>query len=267
MVRWRHNALTVPPVPDGLHVVAAGSGWLAVEKPAGISVHNDPGMDACAMAARQVARAPGLGERIGCVAPLRFSPVHRLDQATSGVLLLACRRVVAQQLSDCFRNHQVRKSYVALVVGRLEPHGGQRWGVWDAPLSKRSSGRRRPSGSPPRKAAVTRYRVWGYSSGYTLIECRPETGRIHQIRRHACIAGHPVAGDRRYGPKILADRLSEETGCHYHALHCRSLSIPLLGGAIRLRSRRMPERFRRLVGAVGSVDRSERPCRHRHPLP
>jgi 23S rRNA-/tRNA-specific pseudouridylate synthase len=260
MVRRRNDSLKALPVSAGLHVVGAGSGWIAVEKPPGISVHNDPGMDACAMAARLVARSPGLAQRIGCLTPVRFFPVHRLDQATSGLLLLACRRAAAQQLSDCFRNHQVRKSYVALVVGRFDPRCGRRWGVWDAPLSNRSSGRRRPSGSPPRRAAVTRYRVWGHAGGCTLIECRPETGRIHQIRRHACMAGHPVVGDRRYGSVILADRLAEAIGCHYHALHCRSLVIPLPGGAIRLRTRRMPERFRRLVDAVGPADCSDQPC-------
>ena len=211
-------------------VLAAGRGWLAVDKPAGMSVHNAPGEDLCSLVSQGIRQQAELRDRIG-ISPLQdINPVHRLDSETSGVILLstdpACFRFFSQQFND----RLVQKTYVAMVHGRLEaPTGRDGWGMWQWPLSKTAGGRTHPQGPAPRQPSRTKYRVMDHSAHYTLVEIELLTGRTHQIRRHAKLAGHPVVGDARYGSDRAIKFLKEHCGFDRLALHARTLTLQLPG--------------------------------------
>jgi 23S rRNA-/tRNA-specific pseudouridylate synthase len=158
--------------------------------------------------------------------------VHRLDKETSGVLLLALDGKRATWLTDLFRARKVQKTYLAIVVGTPR----ERAFTETAPLSeidKRTGDVRavRSGGRP----AVTHVRVLATDAAGTLalVECRPETGRSHQLRVHLALNGLPILGDKRYGgppPRHLAPALLELAAEH-HMLHAARLAFAPHEGA------------------------------------
>jgi 23S rRNA-/tRNA-specific pseudouridylate synthase len=152
--------------------------------------------------------------------------VHRLDKETSGVVLLAAQSEVFRFLSGQFAAGQVSKLYQAVVHGRLEtPLDEDDWQRWTWPLTPKAAGRRNPRGSGERRAATTLFRVIRHLSRYSLIQCRPVTGRTHQIRRHAVLAGHGVVGDRRYGSMRAVRYLEQHLNFSRLALHAAELTF------------------------------------------
>lgn len=223
---------TGPGPPDGgvgsaLAVVAAGPGWIAVDKPAGMSVHNDPGGDLVARLKQRLAAEAELVERCAFRPGAPIQPVHRLDRETSGLVLVALAPAAVRELMAAFAERRVGKTYLAVVHGNLEAPGTE--GFWEFPLAPGAGGRRHPAGPGPRQDARTRFRVLSQGDGFTLAACRPATGRKHQIRRHACLAGHPLAGDRRYGPEAWAAELERRLGFRRLALHALRLELVLPG--------------------------------------
>ena len=216
-------------------VLAVGKGWVAVDKPAGMSVHNAPGEDLCSLVPQSIQKQPDIRERFGAGLALADSaidihPVHRLDRETSGVVLLAADREIFRFFSKQFDARTVQKIYVALAHGLLEiPRTKDLWGTWEWPLAKTAAGRHHPQGSGPRQASRTRFRVLDHSAHYTMVEMELLTGRTHQIRRHAKLAGHPIVGDARYGSDRAVKFLSEQRGFNRLALHARSLTLRLPG--------------------------------------
>ncbi len=168
-----------------IKIVAQEEGWMCVEKPSGISVHNEPGKDLISLLSARL-EPEGI-----------LQPVHRLDKETSGLLLLALDHPTLTRLSELFAQGKVKKRYKALVHGNFEPD--QPRGTWDTPLSKQAGGRTDPKGKGKKQEAVTRYRVLEQSPHYALLDIELLTGRKHQIRRHAKLNRHPVVGDKRYG--------------------------------------------------------------------
>lgn len=194
-----------------LDIISRGDGWIGVDKPHGMSVHNDPGRDVISILTRRLNR------------PEVLQPVHRLDRDTSGVLLVATTPPVLKKLSACFQTGTVSKTYLALVHGHFEDTGQ---GIWTFPLSKQAGGRQNPGGSGKKVAASTRYEILDQSPHYTLLRICLDTGRKHQIRRHARMAGHPVVGDQRYGSVRALKFLSENRGFRRLGLHAAGLEIP-----------------------------------------
>ena len=204
-------------------VVASGAGWLLVDKPGGISVHNDPGRDLCSRLRKYLDSNANHCDAIGLDPGFGLHPVHRLDKETSGVIMLACRRDVFKALSATFSSNQVTKHYLALVHGVEFKTGNE--GMWKWPLTPRSAGRRNIQGTGSRSTCCTEYRVLKQSRHYTLIDCRLITGRTHQIRRHAALAGHPLLGDRRYGSLRACRYLVKKYGFKRLALHASNISL------------------------------------------
>lgn len=209
-----------------LQLLGMGNGWMVVDKPWGMSVHNAPGHDLCSQMVKGLTTDPALGERIHWDRKFGIHPVHRLDRATSGVILLAGHRHALVDLAKQFESGTVTKRYHALVHGRLEaPETPGGWGFWDHPLSKAAGGRKNPAGHSPRMPCRTRYRIIAHSSHYTWIACEPLTGRTHQIRRHAKLAGHPVVGDGRYGSPRSVAFLKDRQNFTRLGLHAAAISF------------------------------------------
>ncbi len=209
-----------------LHVLDSGSGWLAVDKPWGLSVHNHPGFDLISLVKAQILGSPQLMETLKVSNHFYVNPVHRLDKETSGVILLATEPEALAFLSTQFSRGNVSKTYVALVHGTVEgsiiPGKSQSWRF---PLSKDAGGRNNPVGSGRTVPCETCFTILKQSCHYTLLEIELKTGRKHQIRRHAKLAGHPVTGDTRYGSKRSVNFLKNMQGYHRLGLHSTRIRI------------------------------------------
>jgi tRNA pseudouridine32 synthase/23S rRNA pseudouridine746 synthase len=151
--------------------------------------------------------------------------VHRLDMATSGLMVMARGPAAQRELSKAFAARAVMKRYIAVVAGRLEvPSEG--WGVVDLPIIADWPNRPRQVVDHARgKPSRTRWRVLGYDEGYdgagrqtTRVELEPVTGRTHQLRVHLHALGHPILGDALYAsPAVQA--LSGRLLLHARSLH------------------------------------------------
>ena len=121
---------------------------------------------------------------------------HRLDKHTSGCLLLARSAVAARALTAAFKNHEIEKVYWSVVRGCPQKEEG----VIDAPLKKSGEAdRAKVRVSPTGQAAMTHYKVLAQAGEYALVEARPKTGRMHQIRVHLAHLKCPIVGDFKYG--------------------------------------------------------------------
>ncbi|WP_456426780.1 tRNA pseudouridine(65) synthase TruC [Rhodocaloribacter sp.] len=207
-----------------LDVLFRDERFVAVNKPPGLLVHRsriDRGADRFAL---QTVR-----DQIG----QRVFPVHRLDKPTSGVLLFALDPEAARRLSDAFARRAVRKTYLAVVRGYLEPGGVIDYALRET-RDRTTDGRARRD--KPAQPAVTVYRrlatvetphaVGRYpTSRYALAAVRPRTGRKHQIRRHMKHLFHPVIGDRKYGDRRHNRFFEEHLGCRRMLLHAAALAF------------------------------------------
>jgi 23S rRNA-/tRNA-specific pseudouridylate synthase len=212
-------------------VLAAGKGWLAVDKPAGITVHNMPGMDLCSFALAHLQNEKAEKGETDFDPDFGVNPVHRLDKEASGIIFLAATREMFRFFSNQFQSRKVIKRYAAVLHGLLEnPEGDDLWGRWRWPLSDTAGGRDNPEGPGRRQSSETRYRVLDHSAHYTMVEIELLSGRTHQIRRHAKLSGHPVAGDTRYGSARAANYLKRNFAFERIALHARALTLHLPGG-------------------------------------
>ncbi len=170
---------------------------LVVNKPSGISVHK--GWDSDPVNLVKVVRQ--LTRRY-------VHPVHRLDRPTSGALVFAFDSETAALLQDHFRDKTIQKRYIALTRGVLIPEEVR----VDHPVPRKPKG--------PRVDAVTRVRRLAVTEDrYSLVEAYPETGRLHQIRRHLKHLDHPIICDTRYGDGAENKRFREDFGLLRLALH------------------------------------------------
>lgn len=135
--------------------------------------------------------------------------VHRIDKDTSGLLMIAKNDLALKSLSAQLKDHSCNRLYVALVYGEIAENKGR----IDAPIGRDPLDRKKMAVVAGGKEAVTNFRVLERFKGFTLIECKLETGRTHQIRVHMKYIGHPLVGDKVYGPK----RVIGETGQFLHA--------------------------------------------------
>jgi 23S rRNA pseudouridine1911/1915/1917 synthase len=149
---------------------------------------------------------------------------HRLDRPVSGVVLFARNTKAARRLAEQFQQRQVTKVYWAAVEGDVRPEEGT-WEDWLRKLSEEARSEPAEPGSPGAKPAVLRYRRLQACDGGTLLEVRPETGRMHQIRVQAARRGWPVRGDQLYGARLPFGPPAELPRDRAVALHARSLTF------------------------------------------
>lgn len=197
-------------------VIYEDEALLILDKPPGLPVH------------------AGSGVRLGLIEALaqarpdqQLDLVHRLDRDTSGCLVVAKHRDALNQLHGLLRSRDVIKQYLLLVQGRWS--GGP--STIDAPLAadKVKSGERMVEVSESGRRAVTHFEPLESYEGATLVRATLDTGRKHQIRVHAAHAGHPVAGDGKYGDDSFNRRM-KSLGLRRLFLHAQRLAFTLSDG-------------------------------------
>ena len=223
---------TDPAAP--LRILHRDEAIVAIDKPAGLLVHPS------ALDAHEPRNALHQAQvQLG----MPLWTVHRLDKATSGVLLLARSAAAARGLAAAFVAGQVRKRYLALVRG-WPPAGG----TIDQPLARDPE---RPSAGQPRVPARTDFTrlacfEWPFGDGrhassrYALVEVQPLTGRRHQIRRHFKHIAHPLVGDSTHGKGGHNRAVAHWLGCARLWLHALALELPAAAGGAALRVRAAP---------------------------
>ena len=219
------------PGRPALAVLFRDADYIAVAKPSGLLVHRT------ALAGSREAALQQLRDQLG----RRVYPVHRLDRATSGVLVFGLSSEAASRLAEAVRGHRVAKRYLAVVRGWTEPAG-----CIDRPLRPAEGGEPRPAHSCYRRlatvelpVAVSRYPT----SRYARVAVCPLTGRRHQIRRHLASVAHPVVGDTTHGDGRHNRMFRERFGLHRLALHAQWMGFrqPLTGEFVSIRCAPPPE--------------------------
>jgi 23S rRNA pseudouridine1911/1915/1917 synthase len=199
---------------------------LVLNKPAGIVVHPAPGhwRGTLVNALLHHLREEGLS---GIGGRERPGLVHRLDKGTSGVMAIAKTDVAHRGLSKQFKDHTIRRVYLALIAGTVRGSKGR----VELAIGRDTKNRQKISArtASPRDA-VTEFQVLArFGKTATLVEVHPQTGRTHQIRVHLASIGHPVLGDETYGGGKVC--LADDHPIERPMLHARTLGFthPLTG--------------------------------------
>lgn len=226
VIDYDPSQATKPPKLN-LPVIYEDKDCLVINKPLGVLTHSKGEFNPEATVATWLeSRAKGMtGERAGIV--------HRLDRATSGVMICAKTPEALSWLQKQFSERKVKKTYVAVVKGALtKPEA-----VIDMPIERNPRKPQTFRVGANGKPSVTAYKILKTGNGYSLLELQPTTGRTHQLRVHLHKLGHPILGDELYdGPK--AERLF---------LHAEKLEITLPDKKRQTFEAPVPASFRELV--------------------
>jgi 23S rRNA pseudouridine1911/1915/1917 synthase len=257
--------VSLPPAEDAearpqdiaLTVVYEDGDLLVVDKPAGLVVHPGAGRpDSTLVNALLAHCGPGLS---GVGGVRRPGIVHRLDKDTSGLIVVAKNDEAHHSLAAQFAGRAIDRAYLALVWGVPAPPAGRVEGN----IGRHPQQRKKMTvvGPGHGKPAATRYRVIRrFGDAVSLVECRLESGRTHQIRVHMAHIGHPLVGDPVYGGRTSgrARRLDPGTAeaaraFSRQALHARLIGFdhPRTGGRLKFESE-PPNDMRDLIRALGS---------------
>ena len=219
----------------GLVIAYEDEHLIVVDKPAGLVVHPAAGNFDGTLVNALLHHCAGQLSGVGGVA--RPGIVHRIDKDTSGLIVAAKHDKAHEGLAKQFAAHSIDRRYLALATGRPIPANG----TVDAALGRSATNRKKMSvvAEGRGKHAITHYRTIEPLKGATLVECRLETGRTHQVRVHMMHIGHPLLGDPAYGraKKPLSDVLKAR-GFARQALHAAHLGFihPVTGNVIALDS-------------------------------
>jgi 23S rRNA pseudouridine1911/1915/1917 synthase len=216
-------------------VVFADAQLAVVDKPPGLTTmrHADEEAEFGARARRYLppTLADLLPPLLDSGRPRPVFAVHRLDKDTSGLVVFARSKQAESNLGQQFREHGIERLYLALVRGRAESRRIESWLVHD-----RGDGRRGSSGEAGvGQHAVTHVRLVEDLGGFSLVECRLETGRTHQVRIHLGEAGWPLCGERLYDRPPHGAPLPDDSGAARTALHAATLGAdhPVSGERLR----------------------------------
>lgn len=163
----------------------------------------------------------------------RAGIVHRLDRATSGVMICAKTPAALVHLQKQFSHRKTKKTYIAVISGHLEPSHA----IIDMPVGRNPKNPKTFTVTHDGKSAVTEYKVIQTSNTHELVELKPITGRTHQLRVHLHHQGHPIVGDLFYNGET-ADRLF---------LHALSLEITIPSGQRKVFETELPAEFNTLL--------------------
>lgn len=195
---------------------------IVINKPAGISVHRGPQVRGETLVDFLLEKFSEI-KSVGDNPNMRPGIVHRLDKDTSGVMVVARNQKSFGELKELFKNRRVDKTYWAIVCGKPK----EKSGIISFPIGRlvKNPLKRGVETSKNRirgaREAVTEYKVLRSGSEYSLVELKPKTGRMHQLRVHMKALGHPVACDKLYGGKNVCC----PAGVHRQLLHAKSISF------------------------------------------
>ncbi|HDR4882514.1 TPA: RluA family pseudouridine synthase [Bacillus cereus] len=190
--------LDIQPEDLNLEIYYEDADVLVVNKPRGMVVHPAPGHTSGTLVNGLMHHCTDLSGINGVMRP---GIVHRIDKDTSGLLMVAKNDMAHESLVNQLVAKTVTRRYKAIVHGVI-PHDK---GTIDAPIARDKKERQSMAVDENGKNAVTHFQVLERFKDFTLVECRLETGRTHQIRVHMKYIGYPLAGDPKYGPKKTLD--------------------------------------------------------------
>jgi 23S rRNA pseudouridine1911/1915/1917 synthase len=240
-----------PPAPTELiaeeiplTIVYEDADVVVIDKPAGLVVHPAAGHDSGTLVNALLGHLPDW-EGIG--GEMRPGIVHRLDKDTSGLIVAAKHDRALQFLQDQFKARTIKKMYLALVEGIVEP----REGIIDAPIGRSKTDRKKMAVTREGRAARTRYRVRQIyrRPDLSLVEAYPETGRTHQIRVHFAWLKHPLVGDETYGRQRSIVPLAR------HFLHAASLAVTLPNGETRTFESKLPADLQQVLERLTAAEK------------
>ena len=217
--------------PLRFDVVFEDESILVIDKPAGIAVHEGKTV-------RKRESILGILENYYRDSTTQPRLVHRLDQDTSGLLLVAKNQQAHDDLLELFDSGEVGKEYLSLVAGRVPDNKGK----IDLPLPGREGKLVR---------ALSRYRVLQRFAETTLVRVIIETGRLHQIRLHFAKLGHPVVMDDQHGDFGFNKRFRKQTGLRRQFLHAHRLRLAY-GGRPHQWTAPLPDDLRKTLTSLGA---------------
>jgi 23S rRNA pseudouridine1911/1915/1917 synthase len=203
--------LDVKAVNMNLDVIYEDDDLLVVNKPQGMVVHPASSYHEPTLVHGLLHQVEELSSINGVIRP---GIVHRIDKDTSGLLVVAKNDKAHQILSEDLKEHDIARDYIALVYGSFEENEG----TINAPIMRHPKNRLKMAVLAEGKHAVTHFKVIERFEKYTLLSCKLETGRTHQIRVHLSYIHHPIVGDPIYGPK-------DTIGSTGQFLHAEKLSF------------------------------------------
>jgi 23S rRNA pseudouridine1911/1915/1917 synthase len=250
---FAHARTPLPTVKD-LGVVYRDADLIVIDKPAGVTTlrhaeerewhqrrkQKQRTLDELVQALVSGGEAKG---KRGARPQVRVRPVHRLDRDTSGLMIFALSARAEQTLVAMFKGHSIQRVYRAVVIGEAPEETIESWLVRDRGDGLRGSSLRGKD-DPEASQAVTHVKPLrrigaGHGSGYTLVECRLETGRTHQIRIHLAEAGHMICGEKVYvRPGVGKPAVVDRSGAPRQALHSAELEFvhPISGKRLKFAS-------------------------------
>lgn len=244
---WGGEKVSVTPMADPrttsfraqdipIDVVYEDDHLIVINKPPGLVVHPGSGNWDGTLLNALLQHAPEL-EKIP-----RAGIVHRIDKDTSGLLVVAKTLTAQTALVRQLQDHSVSREYVAVVHGFVAREGSV-----DAPIGRHKTQRTRMAVAPNGKPAITHYEPEEHLDKTTLVRCRLETGRTHQIRVHMQSIGHPIVGDPVYGGNRKIPPFGRQ------ALHAEKLALTHPDtGRRRSWSARIPADMRQLISSLKS---------------
>ena len=222
-----------------LDVVYEDEYLLVINKPVGMVVHPAPGNPDNTLVNAVMNHCKGRLSTINSV--IRPGIVHRIDKDTSGLLVVAKNDEAHQGLAEQFAVHSITRIYTAIVNGKFKSSQG----VVDAPIGRHGGDRKKMAVTARNsKNAVTHFTVIEEFDGYSLVKCRLETGRTHQIRVHMSYTGHPLLGDGIYGDR-------NKMGIDHQMLHAGVLGFnhPITNEYMEFESK-LPTEFEEIINKL-----------------
>lgn len=199
---------------------------LIINKPHGVSVHNAEDKNVI-----EIFKEKGLD----------YTPVHRIDKETSGILILAKDTKYIDQLSITLKSS--KKTYLTICRAQLKEESG----IWNFPITNKAEGSKKVDGiKKDRVNAISSWVLLAKNPYFSLLEVTIETGRTHQIRKHCALARHAIIGDNRYGDKAFNKKISKLYAVSRMALHAHKLSIIIDGNPLNILCE-APTEFNKLV--------------------
>lgn len=224
-----------------IEIIYEDNDIIVVNKPKGMVVHpangNPDGTLVNAIMAKCKNSLSGIGGEI------RPGIVHRIDKDTSGLLIIAKNDIAHVNMSEQIKNHEVKKTYIALVRGVIKENEA----TIDMPIGRSTSDRKKMAVNRNGKNAVTHIKVIKRYEKYTLVEVNIETGRTHQIRVHLSHIGYPIIGDYTYSNG------KNEFGVEGQCLHAKSLEFkhPITGKEMKLEAP-LPQYFQEILNTLNN---------------